>query len=175
MKQTLQLKLTQHLTLTPQLQQSIRLLQLSTLELNAEVDRMLQENPLLEREEGEDEVPPQEFPVAGISTTPAVPERAARDEEGEGEAEGMTGVDTAPTRDDLPDVTDFADFSGGSACKADSPRPRAVARPGSDHVKLRARKSVVAIIVQRSGARCHSTRASASSSRWAKRSASTSA
>ena len=48
MKQTLQLKLTQHLTLTPQLQQSIRLLQLSTLELNAEVDRMLQENPLLE-------------------------------------------------------------------------------------------------------------------------------
>ena len=35
MKQTLQLKLSQHLTLTPQLQQSIRLLQLSTLELNA--------------------------------------------------------------------------------------------------------------------------------------------
>ena len=115
MKQTLQLKLTQHLTLTPQLQQSIRLLQLSTLELNAEVDRMLQENPLLEREEGEDEVPPQEFAVAGISTTPAVPERAARDDEGDGDAEGMTGVDTAPTRDDLPDVTDFADFSGGSA------------------------------------------------------------
>ena len=48
MKQTLQLKLSQHLTLTPQLQQSIRLLQLSTLELNQEVERMLQENPLLE-------------------------------------------------------------------------------------------------------------------------------
>ncbi|HVK84964.1 MAG TPA: ATP-binding cassette domain-containing protein [Kofleriaceae bacterium] len=48
MKQTLQLKLSQHLTLTPQLQQSIRLLQLSTIELNAEVERMLQENPLLE-------------------------------------------------------------------------------------------------------------------------------
>jgi RNA polymerase sigma-54 factor len=115
MKQALQLKLTQHLTLTPQLQQSIRLLQLSTLELNAEVDRMLQENPLLEREEGEDEVPPQEFPVAGISTTPAVPERTTRDDDGDGDGEGMTGVDTAPTRDDLPDVTDFADFSGGSA------------------------------------------------------------
>ena len=43
MKQTLQLKLSQHLTLTPQLQQSIRLLQLSTIELNAEVERMLQE------------------------------------------------------------------------------------------------------------------------------------
>ena len=50
-KQTLQLKLSQHLTLTPQLQQSIRLLQLSTVELNAEVERMLQENPLLEKVE----------------------------------------------------------------------------------------------------------------------------
>ena len=43
MKQTLQLKLSQHLTLTPQLQQSIRLLQLSTVELNAEVERMARE------------------------------------------------------------------------------------------------------------------------------------
>ena len=51
MKQTLQLKLSQHLALTPQLQQSIRLLQLSTLELNQEIENFLQENPLLEREE----------------------------------------------------------------------------------------------------------------------------
>ncbi|MDA0226425.1 MAG: RNA polymerase factor sigma-54 [Proteobacteria bacterium] len=51
MKPTLQLRLTQHLTLTPQLQQSIRLLQLSTLELNQEIERMLLENPVLEREE----------------------------------------------------------------------------------------------------------------------------
>ncbi len=50
MKQTLQLKLSQHLALTPQLQQSIRLLQLSTLELNQEIEQALQENPLLERE-----------------------------------------------------------------------------------------------------------------------------
>lgn len=49
MKQGLQLKLSQHLTLTPQLQQSIRLLQLSTLELNQELELMVQENPLLER------------------------------------------------------------------------------------------------------------------------------
>ena len=51
MKQTLQLKLSQHLTLTPQLQQSIRLLQLSTLELNQELERFLMENPLLERDD----------------------------------------------------------------------------------------------------------------------------
>jgi len=59
MKHTLQLKLSQHLTLTPQLQQSIRLLQLSTLELNQELERFLQENPLLERDDeiGEESAP----------------------------------------------------------------------------------------------------------------------
>lgn len=48
MKPTLQLKLTQQLNLTPQLQQSIRLLQLSSVELNQEIERIIQENPLLE-------------------------------------------------------------------------------------------------------------------------------
>jgi RNA polymerase sigma-54 factor len=55
MKQTLQLKLSQHLTLTPQLQQSIRLLQLSTTELNQELEKFLTENPLLEREDPDTE------------------------------------------------------------------------------------------------------------------------
>src|SRR5262245_45872760 len=54
MKPSLQFRLSQHLTLTPQLQQSIRLLQLSTIELNQEIDRMLMENPALEREDAED-------------------------------------------------------------------------------------------------------------------------
>ncbi|TCJ15413.1 RNA polymerase factor sigma-54 [Parasulfuritortus cantonensis] len=49
MKQSLQLKLSHQLALTPQLQQSIRLLQLSTQELNQEIGQMLQENPMLER------------------------------------------------------------------------------------------------------------------------------
>ena len=48
MKAGLQLRLAQHLTLTPQLQQSIRLLQLSTLELQQEIETALAENPLLE-------------------------------------------------------------------------------------------------------------------------------
>ena len=55
MKQNLQLKISQNLTLTPQLQQSIRLLQLSSLELNQELDTILQENPLLELADGEDD------------------------------------------------------------------------------------------------------------------------
>jgi RNA polymerase sigma-54 factor len=48
MKPTLQLKLGQHLTMTPQLQQAIRLLQLSTLELQSEIQQALEENPMLE-------------------------------------------------------------------------------------------------------------------------------
>ena len=51
MKQGLSLRVSQHLALTPQLQQSIRLLQLSTLEMAQEVEQMLDENPFLDREE----------------------------------------------------------------------------------------------------------------------------
>ncbi|MBK6863829.1 MAG: RNA polymerase factor sigma-54 [Ideonella sp.] len=51
MKPSLQVRLSQHLSLTPQLQQSIRLLQLSTLELQQEVGQMLSENPFLEPDE----------------------------------------------------------------------------------------------------------------------------
>ena len=51
MKPSLSLRMSQHLALTPQLQQSIRLLQLSTLELSQEIDQMLDENPFLERAE----------------------------------------------------------------------------------------------------------------------------
>jgi RNA polymerase sigma-54 factor len=53
MKQNLQLRISQNLALTPQLQQSIRLLQLSSLELNQELELILQDNPLLELIEGE--------------------------------------------------------------------------------------------------------------------------
>ena len=51
MKQALQLKLGQSLTMTPQLQQAIKLLQMSTLDLQQEISRALEENPLLERED----------------------------------------------------------------------------------------------------------------------------
>jgi RNA polymerase sigma-54 factor len=51
MKQGLSLRISQHLALTPQLQQSIRLLQLSTLELSLEVEQMLADNPFLEMEQ----------------------------------------------------------------------------------------------------------------------------
>ncbi|HSM20972.1 MAG TPA: RNA polymerase factor sigma-54, partial [Rubrivivax sp.] len=72
MKPSLQVRLSQHLALTPQLQQSIRLLQLSTLELHQEVGQMLDQNPFLE---AEDDSP--------ASPYDAPPERLAADRAGE--------------------------------------------------------------------------------------------
>lgn len=54
MKQSLQLKIGQSLTMTPQLQQAIRLLQLSSLELSAEITQALESNPMLEAEDDAD-------------------------------------------------------------------------------------------------------------------------
>jgi RNA polymerase sigma-54 factor len=71
MKQSLQLKLHQQLTLTPQLQQSIRLLQLSTLELSQEISQMLQENPMLERMDGADQFENTPSEGGGEETTPS--------------------------------------------------------------------------------------------------------
>ena len=56
MKQSLQLKIGQHLTMTPQLQQAIRLLQLSTLDLQQEIQEALESNPLLEVEDEQEPV-----------------------------------------------------------------------------------------------------------------------
>lgn len=78
MKQGLQLKFSQNLALTPQLQQSIRLLQLSTQELNQELESILQANPLLERDDknpdgsdaGESYSPPSNNEVATSSEAP---------------------------------------------------------------------------------------------------------
>jgi len=73
MKQSLQLRLSQHLALTPQLQQSIRLLQLSSVELSQELEQVLQENPLLERG-ADDEATPLPYSAGmenGGETAPA--------------------------------------------------------------------------------------------------------
>ena len=55
MKLSLQLKLGQQLTMTPQLQQAIRLLQLSTLDLQQEIHQALESNPMLDLEESGDD------------------------------------------------------------------------------------------------------------------------
>ncbi|MEX2353626.1 MAG: RNA polymerase factor sigma-54, partial [Gammaproteobacteria bacterium] len=55
MKPSLQLKISQSLAMTPQLQQAIRLLQLSTLELQTEIQNALDSNMMLELDEGDEE------------------------------------------------------------------------------------------------------------------------
>src|SRR4029077_8295779 len=53
LKPSLQLKLGQQLTMTPQLQQAIRLLQMPALELQAHIRELLESNVMLEPDEGE--------------------------------------------------------------------------------------------------------------------------
>jgi RNA polymerase sigma-54 factor len=141
MKPSLQLKLSQHLTLTPQLQQSIRLLQLSTLELNQELERFLQENPLLERDEedGDDaagqpaatagETPqPQEVPEFEGNTSSA-PEVASDEfDEAPPDLPEVPDVESEPAREAMDDA-DWMDEgsysgSGGNADGEDGDFPQ---------------------------------------------------
>jgi RNA polymerase sigma-54 factor len=98
MKHSLQLRLSQHLTLTPQLQQSIRLLQLSTLELNQEIEQFLQENPLLEREETYE---PAAVPASGPYTDSAPAASTDAPEAPEPEATQPESPYSASLDDDL--------------------------------------------------------------------------
>jgi RNA polymerase sigma-54 factor len=114
MKPSLQFRLSQHLALTPQLQQSIRLLQLSTLELHQEVEQMLEQNPFLEAEE--------EF----VAIEPTGLERSATERSADAEShdsgpdgaepEATVTVDAvefgATERDDWENGTERDDFDG---------------------------------------------------------------
>jgi RNA polymerase sigma-54 factor len=81
MKQSLQLRLSQHLALTPQLQQSIRLLQLSTVELNQELESILQANPLLERVDHNENSHEDHIPSAAPAETAVSSEESPRQED----------------------------------------------------------------------------------------------
>ncbi|MBV2234318.1 MAG: RNA polymerase factor sigma-54 [Sterolibacterium sp.] len=124
MKQTLQLKLSQHLALTPQLQQSIRLLQLSTLELTQEIGQMLQDNPLLELAE------PHENSFTPARDTFEAPH-------------GRHETDTAPDGDNAPgdfseppatyDGADYAADSDGWSAELRTRQPRDANDDNGDH------------------------------------------
>ena len=81
MKQGLQLRLSQQLAMTPQLQQAIRLLQLSTLELQQELQQALDSNPLLEQTDLHDEIETQEMPEnEAMDTREALEQKEMPDE-----------------------------------------------------------------------------------------------
>jgi RNA polymerase sigma-54 factor len=100
MKPSLQVRLSQHLALTPQLQQSIRLLQLSTLELHQEVEQMLEQNPFLETEE-----------EAAPAFEPLAERLSSAERAGEREAE-RASESVGEGSDDVPAIDGAADFGG---------------------------------------------------------------
>ena len=118
MKPSLQLKLSQHLALTPQLQQSIRLLQLSTLELEHELEKYLLDNPLLERAE--------EYPPSGSQQSDASrdgsPEPNTADEQRESaspDEEGwlddhVTSFGSSASTDDDDGDSDYQDVQAAT-------------------------------------------------------------
>ena len=113
MKPGLSLRMSQHLALTPQLQQSIRLLQLSTLELSQEVDQMLDENPFLER--AEDEAPAEAFGLAQADTHVSLGDRLS-----ESASTSSSSDDSASeTREEA--VTDVAESWDGDGSVEFSP------------------------------------------------------
>ncbi|ALT78646.1 RNA polymerase factor sigma-54 [Paucibacter sp. KCTC 42545] len=114
MKQSLQLRLSQHLSLTPQLQQSIRLLQLSTLELNQEIEQMMAQNPLLDTED--------DISVAAPEISEPLRASAADDSSADTELGGGADAESTPElraedfgsteRDDWENGTERDDFDG---------------------------------------------------------------
>ncbi len=118
MRQGLQLRLSQHLALTPQLQQSIRLLQLSTLELNAEIDQALQDNPLLERDEPGDRrrsiQAPNDRGRQPRAATPAEPEERQEARGGDDEGWGMDFSGSHGQRDPNDDDLDSGESQAAS-------------------------------------------------------------
>jgi RNA polymerase sigma-54 factor len=130
MKHSLQLKLSQHLTLTPQLQQSIRLLQLSTLELNQEIETFLQENPLLERDDEEDPpLPPPTLTPSTTSTTASETESTPPTSENE-------PADERPAGETDWSIDDGYGSFGGQDGDDDTEAPQAAAEPAKlrDHL-----------------------------------------
>ena len=123
MKHNLQLKLSQQLTLTPQLQQSIRLLQLSTLELNQELEQILQENPLLEMEDEEGR-----YAAGTPDETDSSKESSSQETEERTEFQGETEA--------LREEIDWNDYSVKSADDDDDSGPQTPASGPSlrDHL-----------------------------------------
>jgi RNA polymerase sigma-54 factor len=149
MKPTLQLKLSQHLTLTPQLQQSIKLLQLSTIELNQEIERFLLENPMLEREDFPADMGGS--PPSGESSGEA-PSRdeAPAEERQEPVADFDEGGDWASTGSSSPgrdedDDADFQEFQAAEISLRDHLDQQIALTPLSDRDRALARFIIEAL------------------------------
>src|SRR5680860_64784 len=107
MKASLQLKLGQSLTMTPQLQQAIKLLQLSTLDLQQEIQQVLESNPLLETSEDDDQI---ESPSADNDQGPdkdTTPDEISADVAGDSAGSDWDESESAPdwqSENEIPDT-----------------------------------------------------------------------
>jgi RNA polymerase sigma-54 factor len=123
MKQSLQLKIGQHLTMTPQLQQAIRLLQLSTLELQTEVQDALDSNPMLEQDEaGSTEAQEadsgvngaeKDTPVTAAENTETIPDELPTDSNWEDVFDTGATSYSAPDTGGSRDITETITVSDG--------------------------------------------------------------
>jgi RNA polymerase sigma-54 factor len=106
MKNSLQMKIGQQLAMTPQLQQAIKLLQLSTLELQTEIQQALESNPMLEVQEESDDSSEKEAAKMRNDN-----ERESNKQEAEAEAESKKESDEDFSADDISveSLEDFAD------------------------------------------------------------------
>ena len=128
MKQSLDIKLGQHLTITPQLQQAIRLLQLSSLELQQEIQQALEANPLLEERE-DDERPEGEAASDEEVSTETKDEAETDSDSDSGEIE----MESAELSDDMGMDSDWEEVFDTST----APNPR-----NEDGPDLEARNSL---------------------------------
>lgn len=103
MKQSLHLNISQQLTMTPQLQQAIRLLQLSSVELQLEVQAALESNPLLEIEEPGDPAPGEEAGDDDLEDPVAVLDRLQAEQEGAEASSAESKVMDLDAADSMPD------------------------------------------------------------------------
>ena len=111
MKPGLSFRLSQNLALTPQLQQSIRLLQLSTLEMAQEVEQMLDENPFLEI--SNEEAPGEEFGVEYANTPAVQDDLGVQDASYLGASTSIKSSDEAQNEPEKSDATyDDPDWGG---------------------------------------------------------------
>ena len=110
MKQSLDLKLGQHLTITPQLQQAIRLLQLSSIELQQEIQEALESNPLLEENERDEETAETKGEADSTSTEGLDGDETASYDE----AEALPTTDSGPDLDSAAGDDSDTDWGGDS-------------------------------------------------------------
>ena len=114
LKPALNLRVGQSLSMTPQLQQAIRLLQLSSLELQSEIQQIFESNPMLEKEEDNSATSEQEQPLNGADNS--------TQESSENSAEQEIDAHKEQISDDLPVDSDWEDVYQASNIYSETPQ-----------------------------------------------------